>query len=107
MAVTSVIAGSGGGLADDRALGVAARRPAPHAGDPSDRCRTFSGGPRAVPVGLGLSIVQAVARAHDGTATAEASNEGGLTVRVALPSPAVGSASQSVPTIGVKVVQRP
>ncbi len=59
-------------------------------------------------VGLGLSIVQAVARAHDGTATAEGSAEGGLTVRVALPSPAVGPpGDQSVSTIGVRVVQRP
>jgi signal transduction histidine kinase len=37
--------------------------------------------------GLGLSIVRAVARAHGGTATAEARVEGGLIVTVRLPGP--------------------
>ncbi|HEX2042670.1 MAG TPA: ATP-binding protein [Acidimicrobiales bacterium] len=39
-------------------------------------------------VGLGLSIVRAVARAHGGAVTAEAPPAGGLSVRVELPSPA-------------------
>ena len=36
-------------------------------------------------VGLGLSIVRSVARAHGGTVTAEPREDGGLVVRVALP----------------------
>ncbi|GAA3182246.1 MULTISPECIES: sensor histidine kinase [Streptomyces] len=36
-------------------------------------------------VGLGLSIVRSVARAHDGTITAEPREGGGLTMRVVLP----------------------
>ncbi|MDP9406415.1 MAG: ATP-binding protein, partial [Actinomycetota bacterium] len=36
--------------------------------------------------GLGLSIVRAVARAHGGEVTAQAIPEGGLDVRVALPT---------------------
>ncbi|MFG3259924.1 sensor histidine kinase [Streptomyces sp. NPDC048172] len=36
-------------------------------------------------VGLGLSIVRSVARAHGGTATAEPREDGGLVMRVALP----------------------
>ncbi|WP_344581652.1 ATP-binding protein, partial [Streptomyces lunalinharesii] len=36
-------------------------------------------------VGLGLSIVRSVARAHDGTITAEPREGGGLDMRVALP----------------------
>ncbi|HEY5164483.1 MAG TPA: ATP-binding protein, partial [Acidimicrobiia bacterium] len=39
--------------------------------------------------GLGLSIVEAVARAHDGTATAEAQPDGGLLVTVRLPAATV------------------
>ena len=39
--------------------------------------------------GLGLSIVDAVARAHGGTATAEAQPDGGLLVVVELPASAV------------------
>jgi signal transduction histidine kinase len=39
--------------------------------------------------GLGLSIVDAVARAHEGTATAEAQPDGGLLVTVQLPAAAV------------------
>lgn len=36
-------------------------------------------------VGLGLSIVRSVARAHGGTVTAEPRDDGGLVIRVALP----------------------
>ena len=36
-------------------------------------------------VGLGLSIVRSVARAHGGTVTAEPRRDGGLVMRVALP----------------------
>src|SRR5581483_1245498 len=39
--------------------------------------------------GLGLSIVDAVARAHQGSATAEAQPDGGLLVTVRLPAAAV------------------
>jgi signal transduction histidine kinase len=46
--------------------------------------RTSDGPPGS---GLGLSIVRAVARAHGGTATAEARAEGGLIVTVRLPRP--------------------
>ena len=35
--------------------------------------------------GLGLAIVQAVARAHDGTMTIEREDGGGLTIEVRLP----------------------
>ena len=44
--------------------------------------------------GLGLSIVDAVARAHEGTATAEAQPDGGLLVTVRLPA-----ATVSVPVL--------
>lgn len=46
-----------------------------------ERARTGQGGS-----GLGLSIVQAVVAAHDGTVTARAREAGGLTVRVELPA---------------------
>ncbi|GAA1982069.1 HAMP domain-containing sensor histidine kinase [Amycolatopsis minnesotensis] len=36
--------------------------------------------------GLGLSVVRAIAEAHDGTVTARPRSEGGLTVRVTLPA---------------------
>jgi signal transduction histidine kinase len=46
----------------------------------SDRVVTAKG------AGLGLSIVQSIVRAHNGTVTAAPRREGGLTVTVALPS---------------------
>ncbi|MFG2142169.1 ATP-binding protein, partial [Streptomyces sp. NPDC048650] len=38
-------------------------------------------------VGLGLSIVRSVVRAHDGTITAEPREGGGLEITVSLPLP--------------------
>ncbi|WP_368856226.1 sensor histidine kinase [Lentzea flava] len=40
--------------------------------------------------GLGLSVVRAIAEAHDGSATARPRPEGGLVVRVVLPAAAAG-----------------
>ncbi|MEW9554583.1 sensor histidine kinase [Nonomuraea sp. NPDC050783] len=54
----------------------------------ADRVRSDRG------TGLGLSIVRATAKAHKGTVTAEAREEGGLTVTVRLPL----STSQLLPT---------
>jgi signal transduction histidine kinase len=55
-----------------------------------DRFRRLDGSGEHRPgFGLGLSIVDAVARAHQGTATAEAQPDGGLLVTVQLPAAAV------------------
>jgi signal transduction histidine kinase len=62
---------------------------------------------RAPGAGLGLSIVQAVARAHGGDARAEPRDGGGLTVTVALPAPPLAlleqfeQAGQAVGTVPV------
>ena len=54
-----------------------------------DRFRRLDGsGEHRHGFGLGLSIVDAVARAHHGTATAEAQPDGGLLVTVELPAAA-------------------
>jgi signal transduction histidine kinase len=56
-----------------------------------DRFRRLDGSADRRPrgFGLGLSIVDAVARAHEGTAVAEAQPDGGLLVTVQLPAAAV------------------
>jgi signal transduction histidine kinase len=58
-----------------------------------DRFRRLDGSADHRPrgFGLGLSIVDAVARAHEGTATAEAQPDGGLLVTVQLPAAAVAA----------------
>ena len=52
--------------------------------EPFRRLRHATGSP-ARGVGLGLSIVRAVARAHGGEVQAEPRDDGGLTVTVTLP----------------------
>ncbi|WP_406280689.1 sensor histidine kinase [Embleya sp. NBC_00896] len=61
------------------AQGTAARGAPPRAGD-----RPEAGGPDGV--GLGLSIVRSITRAHRGAVTARANADGGLTVEVTLPT---------------------
>jgi signal transduction histidine kinase len=46
-------------------------------------------------VGLGLSIVRSVVRAHDGRLLAESRDDGGLAVRVWLPAPTPGAADNN------------
>ncbi|WP_424923090.1 ATP-binding protein [Actinomadura rubrisoli] len=58
-------------------------------------------------VGLGLSIVASIARAHGGEATARANPDGGLTVRIAfdahVPEPAVSGPADPQPAISHRV----
>jgi signal transduction histidine kinase len=53
---------------------------------PFQRLRTTRTGSRTEGLGLGLSIVQAIAIAHDATIAATARPEGGLTINVTFPA---------------------